>query len=191
VNGSNQETGAEADPAETNPGRFGLIWAVKPSFVSYVSRMSDGKIYIGDGVLVNTENELLFPLDQEAAENSGGTSPDAPERSFSFRGMVTFQAHFGMLSVQVKHPHVQLRGSDGELTVADSESAEGGRLKLVTFTVSGTGTRDGVQYWAAEDVRLTAAGVPVFGDTYPADEPFARLVIIIPGPGSAPADRQD
>jgi hypothetical protein len=178
MNGSSEETGAEPDAAGTGPGHFGLIWAVKPSFVSYVLRMPDGKAYIGSGVEVNKDNELLFPFDEEAAENLSGT--DQADSTFCFRGDVVFQAHFGMLDVRISRPQLHLRGADGELTVNDPESAEGGRLPLVTFTAAGPRVKDGAQYWTADDVRLTAAGVPVFGDVYPADEPFAPLMIAVP-----------
>ncbi len=179
---------AETDAPPTVPKPFGLLWAVKPSFISYVSRMPDGKAYLGGGVGVNKDNELLFPFDEEAAENSPGDDSAAAERTFCFRGEVAFRAHFGMLSVQISRPQVHLRGADGELSVVDPESADTGRLTLVTFTVDGPGIRDGARYWAADDVRLTAAGVPLFGDVYQADEPFAPLMMAIPGPNSGPGD---
>jgi hypothetical protein len=88
---------------------------------------------------------------------------------------------------------VHLRGTDGTLTGADPDSAEGGRLPQVAFTVAGPGVRDGARYWVADDVRLTAEGAPLFGDVYPADEPFAPLMIAVPSPShtSAPGDHHD
>jgi hypothetical protein len=191
VNGTNDETGTATDAAEAASGSFGLIWAIKPSFTSYVSRMADGKIYIGDGVRVNQENVLLFPYDEEAAENLQHTGQDPAESTFSFRGRIAFQAHFGMLDVRVNRPQVRLRGMDGELTVDDPDSAEGARLRLVTFTVAGSTDRDGARYWAADSVELTEAGVPLFGGTYQAGEPFAPLRFAIPSLASAAGDRRD
>jgi hypothetical protein len=188
VNGTNDETGTATNTAGAASDRFGLIWAIKPSFTSYVSRMADGKIYIGDGVRVNKENVLLFPYDEEAAEDLRDTGRDPAGSTFSFRGRVAFQAHFGMLDVRVNRPQVRLRGTDGELTVDDPDSAEGARLRLVTFTVASPTDRDGARYWAADSVQLTEAGVPLFGGTYPAGEPFAPLGIAIPSPPSAAGD---
>jgi len=115
---------AEADAAR--PGPFGLLWAVKPSFISYVSRMPDGKAYLGGGVAVNADNELLFPFDEEEPEHSAhGEERDAAGagdtrvHTFRFRGDVLFRAHFGMLAVQISRPQVHLRGTDGTLTVVD------------------------------------------------------------------------
>jgi hypothetical protein len=182
-------TTAEGDAAGLGP--YGLLWAVKPSFISYVSRMPDGKAYLGGGVAVNADNELLFQLDTDTAAGDSATTGHTgdtglAERTFRFRGDVLFRAHFGMLSVQISRPQIHLRGPDGELTVLDPESADGGRLPLVTFTAAGPAVRDRTQYWAAEDVRLTAKGVPLFGDVYPAGEPFAPLMIAVPCPPSAP-----
>jgi hypothetical protein len=176
---------AETEATSAGPAPFGLLWAIKPSFISYVSRMPDGKAYLGGGVGVNKDNELLFPFSEEA---TGEAAPAEAERVFRFGGEVVFRAHFGMLSVQISRLQVHLRGTGGELSVVDPEAAEGGRLTLVTFTATGPGIRDGAQYWAADDVRLTEAGVPLFGDVYPADEPFAPLMIAIPSPLSAPGD---
>jgi len=178
MDGSSEEPGAETDAAGSGPGQFGLIWAVKPSFVSYVLRMSDGKAYITGGVTVDKDNQLLFPFDEEATVDP--SDADAAS-TFCFGGQVVFQAHFGMLDVRITRPQLHLRGGDGELTVTDPDSAEGGRLPLVTFTAAGPRVEDGVQYWTADDVRLTAEGVPVFGDVYPAGEPFAPFRIAAPG----------
>jgi len=179
MNGSSEEPGAQTRAVGIAPGNFGLLWAVKPSFVSYVSRMPDGKAYLGGGVGVNADNELLFPFDDEVTgEGAPAGNPD--EHTFRFGGDVVFQAHFGMLLVRISRPQVHLRGTAGELTVIDPESADGGRLPLVTFSAVEAGARDGARYWAADDVRLTVDGVPVFGDVYPADEPFAPLMIAIP-----------
>jgi Htaa len=138
---------------------------------------------------VNADNELLFELDEQAATADSG----AAEHTFAFRGDVLFRAHFGMLSVQISSPQVGVRGTEGELTVVDPESAEGGRLRLVTFTVAGPAVRDGTQYWTADDVRLTAEGVPLFGEVYQASEPFAPLTIAVPcpPPASSPGDQDD
>ncbi len=181
MNGTNDETGTATNAAGAAPGSFGLLWAIKPSFTSYVSRMADGKIYISDGVQVNKENVLLFPY-EETADDLRDNGREPAESSFSFRGRVAFQAHFGMLDVRVNHPQVRLRGTDGELTVDDPDSAEGTRLRLVTFTVAGSTDSDGARFWAADSVQLTEAGVPLFGGTYPAGEPFAPFRIVIPGP---------
>lgn len=158
------------------PDPAGLLWAFKPSFVNYVARTPDGRAYLSGGVTANESNELLFELENHAAPSADGDAA----HTFTFRGDVRFQAHLGMLFVRIAEPQVTLRGDEGELTVIDSESADGGRVRLVTFSVSGPEISDSLQRWDAADVRLADEGVPFFGDTYEAGEPFAPLTITVP-----------
>src|ERR1700722_4170311 len=122
--GADREGPDAAGAAGTAP--FGLRWAIKPSFIAYVSRMPDGRAYLGKGVTVNARDEILFELDQQATDHA-----------FAFLGEVLFSAHFGMMSVLISRPGIVLHGAEGELTVADPESGDGGRLRLVTFTIAG------------------------------------------------------
>jgi hypothetical protein len=169
-------------------GRFGLRWAIKPSFVDYVARARDGRAYLSGGAAVNANNELLFELDGHAVaaapgEGDRGDGEDQgahPGHTFTFRGDVRFTAHFGMLFVRIARPQVTVRGLEGELTVVDPESPAGDQLRLVTFTVADQVTEDGVQRLEAADVRLTAEGAVLFGEVYQASEPFAPLMITIP-----------
>jgi hypothetical protein len=170
--------------------RFGLRWAIKPSFVGYVARARDGRAYLSDGAAVNEDNELLFELDGHTSpvEHTGAAAPAADDgadghsdHTFTFRGDVRFTAHYGMLFVRIARPRVTLRGTEGELTVVDPESPDGAaRLRLVTFTVAGPAVQDGVRRWDAADVQLTAEGAVLFGEVYQASEPFAPLMITIP-----------
>jgi hypothetical protein len=173
-------SGTTTDAGPAGPGPFGLLWAVKPSFISYVSRMPDGKAYLTGGVGVNADNELVFPLQEHAPPDE-----QAAGHTFAFGGDVLFRAHYGMLSVRLTSPQVSLRAAAGdlaagELTVLDPDSAEGTRLPLVTFTAAGPAVKGGTLYWAASDVLLTTEGVPLFGDVYQASEPFAPLMIAVP-----------
>jgi hypothetical protein len=158
------------------PEPAGLRWAIKPSFVDYVARTRDGRAYLSGGATANESNELLFELEDHASPEAD----DGADHAFTFRGDVRFQAHLGMLYVRIAEPRVILRDGEGELTVIDSESAAGGRVRLVTFSVTGPEISDGVQRWDAEGVRLDVEGVPLFGETYEAGEPFAPLTITVP-----------
>lgn len=179
-------TGGGTEPGTEGPGLFGLCWGVKPSFIAYVSRMPDGRAYLGKGVALNAREELLFELDEEAASTapdgavSDGAVPGTADHIFAFRGEVLFRAHMGMLTVLLSRLRIALSGQQGELTVADPEHDDGRRLRLVTCTVGDPAVIGGVKRWDAADVRLTAEGVALFGDVYPAGEPFAPLMITIP-----------
>ncbi|MFC4000228.1 HtaA domain-containing protein [Prauserella oleivorans] len=74
-------------------------------------------------------------------------------------------------------------------TVVNHAVAGGRRSRLVTFSVTGRRTADGVERWDAADVRLAAEGVEHFGDVYPAGEPFAPLTFTVPRAGTAVGSR--
>lgn len=156
---------------ETPLPQFGLRWGIKTSFVGYVARMPDGRAYVGAGAAVNDRNELIFPLDEETT---------AAPATFAFGGDVRFTGHFGLLFVQIAQPRVVVHEGEAELTVVDPGSKEGKRLRLVTFGLLGPEREDGLERWAATDVRLTPEGVEVFGDVYQPGEPFEPLTITVP-----------
>ncbi|MFE7034776.1 HtaA domain-containing protein [Streptomyces sp. NPDC057621] len=166
--------GAAEESRATAPPVHGLRWAIKTSFVAYVARMQDGRAHLGNGVAVNERNEMIFPLEEDAASVT---------ETFAFGGDVRFVGHFGMLSVHIALPRVVVRaGGRGELTVLDPASRDGGRLRLVTFDLTGRRTEGGIEEWHATDVRLAPEGVELFGDVYEAGEPFAPLTITVPRP---------
>jgi hypothetical protein len=178
-------THAHGDAAEVPSTPFGLRWSIKPRFLDYVARTTDGRAYLSDGVVPDGHHEFLFPYEEDtphvassaAAEASG---PPAGQ-VFAFRGGIVFSAHFGMLYVRVAHPRITLRGDTGELTVANPASDDDAGLRLVSFTVAGGTAENGLRRWEATDVRLAPEGVELFGDVYQAGEPFASLTITVPG----------
>lgn len=148
-----------------------LRWGIKSSFLGYVGRMPDGKAYLGGGAAANERNELFFPL--TSAENG----------TFAFGGTVTFTGHFGMLYVQVAEPAIVVRDGEAEMTVADPESKDGKRVRLVTFALTGPSVEDDVERWAATEVVLAPEGVELFGEVYQAGEQFEPLTITVPRQG--------
>ncbi len=161
---------------------FGLLWAIKTSFVNYVGRMSDGQAYISAGASANDRNEIFFPMEDEPPSDA----PDDADQAVAFRGDVRFSGHFGLLFVQVAQPRLFVRGNEGELTVVDPASKDGARLRLVTFTVAGPVIENGHERWDATEVRLAAEGVETFGDVYQAGEPFEPFTITLPGKEDKP-----
>lgn len=171
-----EESNAGAGPAPAALPPHGLRWAIKHSFVGYVSRMPDGRGYISGGAGATETNEFVFPLAEEGAP----ASDDGAVRTFAFGGSITFTGHFGLLYVQIAQPRITVREGEAELTVADPESKEGGRLPLATLALTGPVAEDGNERWEATDVRLTPQGVELFGDVYQAGEPLEPLAVIVP-----------
>ncbi|HEY3712063.1 MAG TPA: HtaA domain-containing protein [Amycolatopsis sp.] len=160
------------EPQEVVPPTYCLRWGVKSSFLGYVARMPDGRAYLGSGATVNDRNELLFPLDAEAAAED--------DLKFAFGGDVRFSGHYGLLFVQIAQPRVYVREGEAELTIVDSESKEPKRVRLATFSLTGPETEDGVDRWSATDVRLAPESVDLFGGSYQPGEPLEELTITVP-----------
>lgn len=167
--------GVTATPAADPSTFLGLRWAIKSSFLAYVARTPDGKIYLGKGVTVTDSDEFQFGLDETPAP-----ADDVADHVLSFSGDLGFVAHMGMLYVRITRPRVVLRGDSGELFVVSPESDDSGEIRLATFTADEPVVEEGRRRWETTDVRLTEAGVPLFGDVYQAGELFAPLTIIAP-----------
>jgi hypothetical protein len=110
---------------------FGLQWAVKHSFLAYVARAAGGRAYVDRGALVTSENEVVFPFEQEPqpADRTGST--------LRFGGQVLFVAHGGLLYVRIADPTIRLSDGSGVLTAgATNESGDAVRVGLATFTIT-------------------------------------------------------
>jgi hypothetical protein len=157
--------------------RYGLIWGIKSSFLSYVSRLHDGRGSISGGATVLGDNTFHFP----AVGGSAATAGSGRTRSWAFQGDVRFSAHMGMLFVRVAAPVISLKGDAAELTIADPYGKSGAeRVPLVTMNLQPGPTSSGVDVWLGVDVRLTEAGAELFNDVYEPGESFEQLRFALP-----------
>jgi hypothetical protein len=141
---------APAPEAET---RYGLAWAIKRTFVSYVGATPDGRIWLGPGVRLNHDGEFLFPLDERTP---------GPGDTVSFRGEVGFTAHGGFLNVLIADPWFD---ADGTLSVRTSPETGPGRrprVPLCELRPDSAATRD----YDLLRCRLTEQGAALFGGPY-------------------------
>ena len=159
------------------PPPIGLRWALKRSFLEYISRAPDGRGTIGAGATVTSLNEIVFEPDRRDLP----TSP-AAATFHAFRGAVTFSAHFGMLVVRIADPWVTIDGDLGDLTVLDPwQQTEGSaRLRLASFEIDDHRITDGLEHWTAAIVRLASEGCALFNDVYEAGVLLEPLTIILP-----------
>ncbi|MFT4051485.1 MAG: HtaA domain-containing protein [Microbacterium sp.] len=143
-----------------------LRWAVKDSFLRYVRVIAAGTVTVSGGAGEHAEGGFFWPL-REARR-------DDDDLVLEFAGSVRFTAHAGFLDVELRDPQLRLGGALSALSVA----AEAGEGRLTIATLVGEGGDALVP-------RLTEAGVPVFGDVYPAGTEFAPLTARVPrnGPG--------
>jgi hypothetical protein len=170
-------TAEESAEPERPPVPFGLVWAIKRSFVRYVERMPDGEGFLADGAVPMAPDMVLFPAIEHARS---GVDRDA-DHFWAFRGDVRFRGHAGLLSVRIGAPQLTVRSGRAELTIVDPFGPdESARLPLVTLQLERGPAPAGAAVWLGSDVRLTAAGAELFSGVYSAGEPFDQLSVVLP-----------
>lgn len=163
-------TAVQPSPEGTPEGGqpvHGLRWGVKASFIQYVRGMPDGRAAVGDGAVPVGTDEIFFTLDPAAASAA----------TWAFRGDLRFTGHYGMLFVRIARPWLVVEGGSATMTI---EAGGGAREALVTTSLERVDLRAGTEIWVGADVRLAAAGVPLFNDVYAEGEPFEPLVLQVP-----------
>ena len=163
MNGATISTTARPDqtsPEASADTLTGLEWPFKPSFLSYIAGIPDGRCVIDHGATVSESHGMVF-----APAGASDFDPATGEGTVAFVGRVRFSGHFGMLSLDIVDPWIVVHGGAGVLTIATNASD---RLPLVTFDAAFAPSAD----WIATDVRLTTEGAELFGGAYAVGEPF-------------------
>jgi hypothetical protein len=180
-------------------GSGSLCWGIKHSFLRYLGSLPDGQCSVTDGASAVTGGASPAPgplFVFTAAGDKPHSPPDGPT-VLRYRGDVRFKGHFGFLRVRVADPWLEIAGDEGKLSALGIGGDPVPRRPLVTFRVrraeggpEGDGTEeDGPEENGPEengtvfrgtDVRLTVEGSELFGDHYPAGEPFDDFAFEMP-----------
>jgi hypothetical protein len=113
---------------EASPGFAFLEWGVLSRFTDYVRLMSDGRVYLEDGVEEVSDGVFAYPL--------VGSGKQATDTVHMFGGTVRFTGHAGMLNLPLGALEIHL--SEGDLCrifIADPDEPQT-RLLFATGTVS-------------------------------------------------------
>lgn len=140
-------------------GTMTLTWGVKQSFRNYVEA-TGGRIEASQGAQRAPDGAFTF-----AAAPGEGLTLDAagkPNGRACFKGEVSFEAHGGMLSVQLADPTVEIGSSGGVLSVADLGT--GGRVEVARLDLAESSEVAGELVIPA---ALTPEGSQWLGDHYP------------------------
>lgn len=150
---------ASPSPASIAPGS--LVWRIKSSLIGYVRGMSDGEVLVDDGVH-ETQHGFAFP--------PRGADGD----TLRFGGVVTFQAHNGMMHVELSEPSLTPVGDGWRVEFSDPD-APTVRLHfadVASVVTGGDGTQHGTGTFLAAD------GADLFFGPYeqgtPLDDPFVQ-----------------
>jgi hypothetical protein len=152
-----QPAGGDAPPA-------GLIWGIKRSFVSYISRLPDGSVAAEDGAAIVDGSFFRF-------EPDGGTyDPLTTAGNLKFRGQVQLRGHYGMLSVLLADPWIEFDNGAAVVSIVDVRywPDRDKRIPLLQLRSAGL-VAIGAGYSVQETpALLTAEGAEIFNDQYQA-----------------------
>ncbi|MFD7206585.1 HtaA domain-containing protein [Streptomyces sp. NPDC059893] len=152
------------------PHRGVLRWAVKTSFVHYVTTIAAGTCEVSDGAELDADGVFQFPL-AEASEGADGWT-------LRFGGAAHFFAHRGFLDVELRGLALTLPagGRGSALGVA---AANGEHIALASVASAVPAPGNGVLRWSQLVPSLTEAGSELFGTVYPAGSDLAPLDVVV------------
>jgi hypothetical protein len=163
----------------TTPGAtgLGLVWPIKASFVAYVLGMEDGELSVADGATVSATQVFTFEPATASAPAAGDPTFDVATRqgTLSFRGSVSFVAHYGMLAVTISNPTIEF-GQDSTVLAATTGDQ---RIVLAALSLPTPETEGSRLAWIGAVPRLTAAGADLFNGVYPAGHELDPLDIVV------------
>lgn len=141
-----------------------LVWGVKASFVRYVEA-TGGSVEVRPPASRDDDGRIRFPPAQRSAT------------LLRFCGEATFRTHHGALSLILRDPWFEIRGTPdqaGWITVADVTRpvADGTRILLAEISPTGTTT-------------LAEPGVALFDFHYPAGTELEPVIFDVPPAGPA------
>ncbi len=150
----------------------GLTWAVKDSFVAYVSSLADGEISTSDGATTTSDGtEFHFPL-----VGVDGLEADGSAGRLRFGGTITFAGHWGMLQLTLGNPVLTLGPGSSQLLA----EIRGQLRPLADLPAMRPERDDAGLSWAGWIPALTSDGAREFQGTYAAGEELAPLEVRAP-----------
>jgi len=153
----------------------GLTWGIKASFLSYLKRLPDREVYLGEGATL-IDGRFHFPL---ASDSDYDVAADAGTLKFS--GDVRFVGHFGMLYVTFVDPWLEMDGRRGALTIADPDFHPDAtrRLPMVELSIAAPAEVAGPREWTGISTALRPEATHLFSDTYAPGESFDPLDVVV------------
>lgn len=158
--------------------RPGLVWGLKRSFISYVSRLPDFAHAETDGASLVRSSRFHF-------DGAEGSTYDAATGHgvLTFRGDVRLAGHGRLLYVMIADPWVEFGPERAVLSVVDIEHwpDRTKRMPLATLqTVGAPRTTATTRVWDEVRTFLAPEGQWVFNDQYPVGTELDPLTITVP-----------
>lgn len=152
--------------------RGSLHWAVRESFLRYVTVVARGTIE-SEGVVTDGAGGFIFPLRSASQEDDGW--------HLSFGGWVRMTAHGGFLDVLIAAPEI-IVGPSGGILVTHTHDTDTPLLPLVKIDPSEPTVTDDLYSWGPLQSQLLPAAEGHFGNVYEANAEMAPLSITMRHP---------
>lgn len=168
---TNEESATTSTPER--PLASGLIWGVKASFLSYLTRMPDLTSSV-NGAIVTSGGGFYFPL-----ESADDYDADTGLGTLRFTGDVRFSAHHGILFVMFASPWVTFEPGRATLSFVDPDSHPrlDRRRPMADLAVGDWSEHLGARAWPGLPATLREESTELFNGVYPTGEPMEPVDI--------------
>jgi hypothetical protein len=147
---------------------FELHWSVKDSLIAYISGLDDGTVEALEPA-TRTDSGFIFVLNDVASDFNADTHTGV----LQFLGTAHFTGHWGMMSITLKDPRVELTSGHGVLSIA-----QGGILSpevhMPFVNLNVVPGSHPLMLTAA----LTAEGRVVMGEQYSVGQELSTLTLV-------------
>ncbi|MFE4504134.1 HtaA domain-containing protein [Rhodococcus sp. NPDC056743] len=145
-----------------------LVWAIRESFVRYVTLIARGEYTVAGGVTEGEDGQFVFPLRRAVQEGD--------DWRLSFGGSVHFVAHHGLLDVLIVDPELVVGPAGGVLATHVRGDADELIAMVATDAAFPAVSRKGL-VWQEVPTQLVTAGAALLGNVYPKGTDMASLGI--------------
>lgn len=145
-----------------------LEWAIRKSFVRYVTLIARGEYTIAGGATEGEDGQFAFPLRRAVQEGD--------DWRLSFVGSVHFVAHNGLLDVLIVDPELVVGPGGGVLATHVRGDADELIAMVVADAASPAVSRKDL-VWQEVPTQLATAGAELLGNVYPKGTDMAPLGI--------------
>jgi hypothetical protein len=166
-----QSAGGDFPPA-------GLIWGIKRSFISYISRLPDGAVTAQEGAGIVDGSFFRFEPD------GGSFDPSTESGVLKFRGQVRLSGHYGMLSLFIADPWMEFTEGSGVLSIVDVDGWPNRSSRIPLLALPSTQpVSDGSGLVLSETrALLSPEGAGIFNDQYQAGTEMDPVSMDLPVP---------
>ncbi|SDB91881.1 Htaa protein [Sanguibacter gelidistatuariae] len=152
------ETPGAGTPVPSAKGQ--LIWGVKASFTTYITKGAAGAITVSGGAATSG---AVFTFNQTSKDFNGSTG------TVGYAGTVHFTGHAGVLDLQLINPRIKITGPTTAILIVDvvgkaldGASVTNSGVEFATLTLDTPTTDGGVTTWTNAAATITAAGSEAF-----------------------------